>query len=85
MVGCRSYQLCLSEGEDVCTMLFSLEMKIPYIETEQSSTEGNFTETDDIEDNTKESDKIGDQIEDKIEEGTVEKVYELVKYLKKIL
>ena len=36
MVGCRSYQLCLSEGEDVCTMLFSLEMKIPYIETEQS-------------------------------------------------
>lgn len=65
----RSYQLCLSEGEDVCTMLFSLEMKIPYIETEQSSTEGNFTETDDIEDNTKESDKIGDQIEDKIEEG----------------
>ena len=31
----RSYQLCLSAGVDMCTPLFSLEMKIPYIETVQ--------------------------------------------------
>ena len=31
----RSYQLCLTPGERVCTRIFSLEMKIPYIETEE--------------------------------------------------
>ena len=66
-------------------MLFSLEMKIPYIETEQSSTEENFAQIDDVEDSTTESDNIGDQIENEIDEGKVEQVYKFVKFVKKIL
>ena len=31
----RSYQLCLSMGLDICTNMFSLEMRIPFVEKKQ--------------------------------------------------
>lgn len=35
----RSYQICLTEGVDVCTGLFASDMKIPYIESLEESQE----------------------------------------------
>lgn len=54
----RSYQLCLTPGERMCTMLFSMEMKIPYMETEEEKVEPKDENEKVIESSTEEAGNV---------------------------